>query len=139
MLFSDILLKDYFVHLNFEDIFTKLSGRHQWRLPPNNLILTLSTVSCLSELSRWKICLSLYLLSSTGYFIRVYRSLQVQVPRIILKYLSILKLPQKRSHQSIYISNSHKKIFIFCINHNICNCILENIFESFYKYNFECT
>ena len=31
---------------------------------PNNLILTLSTVSCLSEISRWKILLSLYLLSS---------------------------------------------------------------------------
>ena len=65
MLFSDFLLEDDFVCLNFEDILTKLSGRHKWLcLPPNNLILTLSTVSCLSERSRWKILLSLYLLSS---------------------------------------------------------------------------
>ena len=35
----------------------------------------------------------------TGYFRKVYRSLQVRVPRNILKYLSIQKLPQKRSHQ----------------------------------------
>ena len=42
----------------------------------------------------------------------------------ILKYLSIQKLPQKRSHQSFYLSSSHKKIFIlyfdFISNTNIC-------------------
>ena len=45
----------------------------------------------------------------TGYFRKVYRSLQVRVPHNILKYLSIQKLPQKRSHQSIYLANSQKK------------------------------
>ena len=43
-----------------------------------------------------------------------------KLPRIFLKYLSIQKLPQKRSLQSIYLSNSHKKILILCINLNIC-------------------
>ena len=41
--------------------------------------------------------------SFTGYFRKVYRSLQVRVPHNILKYLSNQKLPQKRSHQSIYL------------------------------------
>ena len=64
---------------------------------------------------------------NTGYFRKVYRSLQVRVPHNILKYLSIHKLPQKRSHQSIYPSNSQKK-FILCFNFitnlNICKYIL---------------
>ena len=45
----------------------------------------------------------------TGYFRKVYRSLKVRVPRTIPKYLSIQILPQKLSHQSIYLSNSHKR------------------------------
>ena len=49
----------------------------------------------------------------TGYFRKVYRSLQVRVPHNILKYLSFLKLLQKRSHQSMYLSNSPKKIIMF--------------------------
>ena len=48
----------------------------------------------------------------TGYFRKVYRSLQVRMPRNILKYLSIQKLPRKWSHQSIYLSNSQKNIRI---------------------------
>ena len=40
----------------------------------------------------------------------------IQVPRHILKYPSIQKLPQKLSHQSIYLSNSHTKISILCFN-----------------------
>ena len=52
----------------------------------------------------------------TGYFRKVYRSFQVRVPHNILKYLSIQKLPKKRCHQSIHLSNSHKKILILCLN-----------------------
>ena len=52
----------------------------------------------------------------TGYFRKVYRSLQVRVPHNILKYLTIQKLPQKRSRQSIYLSNSQQKIFILWFN-----------------------
>ena len=52
----------------------------------------------------------------TGYFRKVHRSLLVWVPHNILNYLSIQKLPQMRSHQSIYLSNSHKKISILCFN-----------------------
>ena len=71
----------------------------------------------------------------TGYFWKVYRSLHVRVPHNILKYLSIQKLPQKPSHQSIYLSNSQKKIilcFNFITNINICKYILyfQNIFIS---------
>ena len=47
--------------------------------------------------------------SYTGYFRKVYQSLQARVPHNILKYPSIQKLPQKRSHQFIYLSNSHQK------------------------------
>ena len=36
----------------------------------------------------------------------MYQSIQVRVPRDIRKYLSFPKLPQKRSHQSINLSNS---------------------------------
>jgi len=54
--------------------------------------------------------------SYTGYFRIVYRSLQVRVPHYILKYLSIHKLPQKRSHQSNYLSNSRNNIIILCFN-----------------------
>ena len=53
--------------------------------------------------------------ANTGYFREVYRSLLVRVPRNILNYLSIQNLPQMRSHQSIYLSNSHKKN-ILCFN-----------------------
>ena len=35
-----------------------------------------------------------YIKRYAGYFRKVYRSLQVRVPRNILKYLSIQKLPQ---------------------------------------------
>ena len=67
---------------------------------------------------------------STGYFKKVYRSLRVRVPLNILKYLSIQKLPQKRSHQKIFTL-----FFDFITNINICIYILKyNIFE----YNFEC-
>ena len=45
----------------------------------------------------------------TEYFKKVYRSLQVRVPRIILKCLYIQKLPQKRSYQSIYYRIHTKK------------------------------
>ena len=45
----------------------------------------------------------------TGYFRKVYRSLQVRMPHNILKYISIQKLMQKRSHQSIYLLNSQKR------------------------------
>ena len=48
----------------------------------------------------------------TGYFRKVYRGLQVRVPRNILNDLAIQMLPQKRSHQSIYLSNSQNKNFI---------------------------
>ena len=48
------------------------------------------------------------LVSSTGYFRKVHRSLQVRMSHNILTYLSIQKLPQKRRHQSIYQSNSQK-------------------------------
>ena len=40
---------------------------------------------------------------STGHYRKVYRSLQVRVPRNIPKYLSIQKLLQKRSHQCTYV------------------------------------
>ena len=52
---------------------------------------------------------------TTGYFRKVYWSLQVRVPHNILKYLSIERLLQKRSHQSIHPSNSQKK-HILCFN-----------------------
>ena len=52
-LFSDILLEDDFVRLNFEDIFMRLSGRHKW-------LCLLSAVSCLSERPRWKSQFLLY-------------------------------------------------------------------------------
>ena len=52
---------------------------------------------------------------TTGYFRKVYWSLQVRVPHNILKYLSIERLLQKRSHQSIHPSNSQKKQ-ILCFN-----------------------
>ena len=75
----------------------------------------------------------LYINQYTGYFIKVYRSLQVRVLHKILKYLSIQKLPQKRSHHSIYLLNSQKKIFILCFNFitniNKCKYIHKNIFE----------
>ena len=73
--------------------------------------------------------------TTTGYFRKVYRGLQVRVPHNILKYLSIQKLPQKRFHQSVYPSNSHKRIFIlvlcfnFITNINICKYKLKNIFK----------
>ena len=53
---------------------------------------------------------------ATGYFKKVYRSLQVRVPHYILTYLSIHKLPQKRSHQSNYLSNSQNNKIILCFN-----------------------
>ena len=55
-------------------------------------------------------------------------------------YLS--KLPQKRSHQSIYQSNSQKKIilcFSFRTNINICKYNFKIFLNNFYNYNFECT
>ena len=52
-----------------------------------------------------------------------YRVFQKSVPEP-----SIRKLPQKRSHQSIYPSNSKKKKKIIN-NINICKYILQNIFE----------
>ena len=76
---------------------------------------------------------------ATGYFEKVYRSLQVRVPHNILK-----KLPQKRSQQSICISieftktvssvylhiyRIHKKKIILCFNSisniNVCIYILK--------------
>ena len=70
----------------------------------------------------------------TGYFRKVYRSLQVWVPHNILKYLSTQKLPQKRS-SSVYLSIEFRttKIFILCFNLitniNICKYKLKNIFS----------
>ena len=72
-----------------------------------------------------------------------YRVFQKSVlePRNIPKYLSIQKFPQKRSH----LSNSHKKIFILCLdfitNIKICKYIytLKYFCVTFFKYNFECT
>ena len=49
----------------------------------------------------------------TGYFRKVYRSLQIRVPLNILKYLSIQRMPQKRSHQ---YRIRKKTIFILCFN-----------------------
>ena len=80
--------------------------------------------------------------SNTGYFRKVYRSLQVGMPRNILKYLSIQKLTQKRSHLSIYLSNSKKK-FILCFNSltniYICKYIIYIFTSNFYEHYFECT
>ena len=59
---------------------------------------------------------------NTGYIRKVYRSLLIGLPWNILNYLSIKKLPQKRSRQSMYLTNSHKKIhiiFLFINNINI--------------------
>ena len=65
----------------------------------------------------YRCVVSIVLISrDTGYIRKVYRSLQVRVPHDILKYTSIQKWPQKRS---IYLSNSHKKIFILCFITNI--------------------
>ena len=77
-----------------------------------------------------------------GYFRKVYRSLQLRVPHTILKYLSIQKLPQKRSHQSIYLANSQKKIYYVLISLQILIYvnIYFKIFSIFFlKYHIECT
>ena len=99
---------------------------------------------CVSVSVIARVCLSVCIRAQyTWYFRKVYRSLQVRLPLTILKYLSIQKLPHKRSHQSIYLSNSHKKIFILCFNFikNI-NTYMNNIY--IYRYflvifHFKCT
>ena len=85
--------------------------------------------------------------SATGYFRKVYRSLKVRVPHNILKYLSIQKLPQKWSHQSIYLSNSQKYSYYVLIYNkylNICKYIFKVFLSNFFisiilnVYNYPC-
>ena len=52
------------------------------------------------------------------------------MPRNILKYLSIQKLPQKQSHQSNYLSNSQKRIYILCFNFITINICKYNLKET---------
>ena len=77
----------------------------------------------------------------TGYFRKVYRSLQVRV-RVIFWSIYSSKSCRKSGLISLSIYRIHiKRIFIFfnfITNIDICKYKLNNIFE-FYKYNFECT
>ena len=55
------------------------------------------------NLYSWRtLCLLSLISSCTGYFRKVYRNLQVRVPRYILKYLSIKKLPHKKTQKYSY-------------------------------------
>ena len=75
----------------------------------------------------------------TGYFRKVYRSLQVWVPRKILIYLSIQKLPRKRSHQ-FYLSIEFIKKYSYCVLlTNINSKKIKILSSTFYKYHLECT
>ena len=67
--------------------------------------------------------------SCTGYFRKVYRSLQVWVPHNILKYLYILKLPQK---QFIYQIHTHTKKNSFSLFNNIYKYM--SIYTYIHKY-----
>ena len=91
-----------------------------WHIDCNYVICTVSILAD-PAVTTWPPHL-IYILC-TRYVRKVYRSLQVWVPHTILKYLSIQKLTQKWSYQSIYLSNLPKKIILcynFITNINIC-------------------
>ena len=67
----------------------------------------------------------------------MHRSPQVQVLRNVLEYLSIQKLPQKWSHQSVYLSNSQQQGRSSSIGAKILSFMLRQLKDDFKEENTE--